>query len=144
MSFLAILVYDYWAIGSCLVVYIYTVRALFYKYFVAMKFRWPWIFLSYHQCFICLQSACRVYYSYLQQAIHDKVTSEVNTAKMQMIQKFGWWMMLFGSIDISHNSCCVIKFALFKKERNHFIPVISLSSVSHVYFFILFISRKRK
>ena len=40
--------------------------------------------LSYHRCFICLKSACRVYSSYLRQAIHGRVMSEVNIAKMQM------------------------------------------------------------
>jgi len=44
--------------------------------------------LSYHRCFICLKSACRVYYSYLQQAIQGIVTSEVNIAKMQMAAIF--------------------------------------------------------
>ena len=44
--------------------------------------------LSYHCCFIWLKSACRVYYSYLRPAIHDRVTSEVNIAKMQMVAIF--------------------------------------------------------
>jgi len=78
--------------------------------------------LSYQRCFIWLKSACHVYYSFLLQAIHGRVTSEVNIAQMQMVaifslgstvQKFGWWMTLLVCIHVSNNSCCVIKFALF-------------------------------
>ena len=29
--------------------------------------------LSYHRCFICLKSACRVYYSYLRQFKHGRM-----------------------------------------------------------------------
>ena len=39
--------------------------------------------LSYHRYFIRLKSACRIYYSYLRHAIHGRVTSEINVAKMQ-------------------------------------------------------------
>jgi len=49
---------------------------------------------------------------------------------------------MFGCKNVSNNSFRVIKFALFMKERNQSIPV--LSSVSHVYLFVLFISIKRK
>jgi len=37
---------------------------------------------------MCIKSNCHVYYSYLRQAIHDRVTSEVNIAKMQMAAIF--------------------------------------------------------
>ena len=39
------------------------------------------------------------------------------------IQKFGWWISLFGCINVASNNCCVITFALFVKYRNNFIPV---------------------
>ena len=39
--------------------------------------------LSYHRCFICLKPACHVYYSYLRQPLHGRVTTEVNIAKMR-------------------------------------------------------------
>ena len=44
--------------------------------------------LSYHCCFIWQKLACRVYNSYLRQAIHDIVTSEISIAKMQMAAMF--------------------------------------------------------
>ena len=54
-------------------------------------------FLSYYRCFICLKSTCHVYYSYLRQAIHGRVTSEVTIAKMQMAAIFSLdlkvWLM---------------------------------------------------
>ena len=59
----------------------------------AILIYWIWIdkklqniefILSYHRSFNWLKSACRVYYSYLRQAIHGRVTSEVNIAKMQI------------------------------------------------------------
>ena len=46
------------------------------------------LYLSYHRCYIWQKLACRVYYSYLRQAIHGRVTSEVNIAKMQMAAIF--------------------------------------------------------
>ena len=52
--------------------------------------------------------------------------------------------MLFGCITIAHYSFCVIIFVLFVNEKNNFITVISISSVSHVYCFVLFIALKRK
>ena len=74
-----------------------------------------YVYLSYHRCYIWLKSACRVYYSYLRQAIHDIVTSQINIPKMQMaaiflsIQKFDWWITLSCCINVVNNSCCVIK-----------------------------------
>jgi len=55
------------------------------------------LFWSYDRCFIWLKSACRVYYSYLRQVIHERVTSEVNIATMQMAVIFSLeskvWLM---------------------------------------------------
>ena len=44
--------------------------------------------ISYHRCCIWQKLACHVYYSYLRQAIHSRVTSEVNIAKIQMANIF--------------------------------------------------------
>jgi len=66
--------------------------------------------LSYHRCFIWLKSACRVYYRYLRQVIHDIVTSEVIIAKMQMVAIFSIdsnvWLK-----NVSNNSWRVVEFA---------------------------------
>ena len=63
-------------------------------------------FLSYHRCFIWFKSAFRVYYSYLRQAIHDRVTSEVNISKMQMTAIFSIdskvWLM---NDDVWQHKC---------------------------------------
>jgi len=99
------------------------------------------ILVSYHRCYIWHKSACRVYYSYLRQAIHVW-QSDVRGLS---IQKFSRWIMLFGCIYVANNSCCVIRFVLFIKWlENNSIPVISLFSVSHVYCFILFKSISQK
>ena len=77
--------------------------------------------LSCHRCYLWQKSACRVYYSYLRQAIHGRVTSEVNIAKMQLatiflsIQMFGSWIKLLCGINVASNNCCVITFAFFVK-----------------------------
>ena len=89
------------------------------------------LILSYHCCYIWQKSAWRVYYNYLRQAIHGRVTSQVNIPKMQMapfflsIQKFGWWITLFGCINVATNNCCVITIGKAS-------PCITLSNLPNI------------
>ena len=65
-------------------------------------------------------------------------------AIFRLIQKFGWWITLFGCITITNYSFCVIIIVLFVNQKNNFIMEISISYVSHVYCFVLFIVLKQK
>ena len=59
--------------------------------YMALSFAWVIYFiLSYHRCFIWQKSAYRVYYSYLRQAIHDIVTSQVNIPIKQIAAVFSY------------------------------------------------------
>ena len=81
------------------------------------------------------KSACHVYYSYLRQVIHSRVTSEVNIAKVQMAAIFS----LDSKVWLVNYAIWLHKVSLFVKYSNSFIPAISLSYFSHVYCFVLFI-----
>jgi len=63
---------------------------------------------------------------------------------MQTLCWLYFFLWLFDSKDVANNSCYVITFALFVKQRNNSISVIRLLSFSHVYCLVLFISITRK
>ena len=90
--------------------------------------------LPYHRCYIWQKLTCRVYYSYLRQAIHDRVTSEVNIPKMQMAAIFSLDLSLADelrqSLAMYTSLQCIVKVKWLK------IVYIWFSPLSTQHFFL--------